>query len=163
MSTNGPGVFLFPSDNYDLRPEIGPADFDRRHRVNFAGVLQLPFGFRAGTIFSASSGAAYNITTGSDPNGDTVTRPPGVTRNTGRSPGTVQLDIRLARVFSLERISIGENHHLRKSLELSADAFNAINHTNVSGIVGVVSSPLFGLADSAAPARTFQLSMKYNF
>ena len=163
VSTNGPGVFLFPADNYDLRSEIGPADFDRRHRVNFAGIVQLPLGFRAGTIFSATSGAPFNITTGSDPNGDTVTRPPGVTRNTGLGPGTVQLDMRLTKVFSLERVSNRESRHLRKSLELSADAFNAVNHTNVTGIVGVVSSPLFGLADSAAPARTLQLSTKYIF
>ncbi|PYT77757.1 MAG: hypothetical protein DMG40_22390 [Acidobacteria bacterium] len=163
VSTNGPGVILFPANNYDLRSETGPADFDRLHRLNFAGVFQLPRGFRAGTIFSAASGAPYNITTGSDPNGDTITRPPGVTRNTGRGPGIVQLDLRLTKLISLERASAGEIHHLRRSLEWSVDAFNALNHTNVMEIVGVVSSPLFGQPDSASPARTFQLSMKYNF
>src|SRR2546430_13463756 len=42
----------------------------RRHRLNFAGIAQLPFGFRVGSILSVASGAPYNITTGSDPNGD---------------------------------------------------------------------------------------------
>src|SRR5207244_1754008 len=99
VSSSGPGTFLFPADNYDLRPEIGPADFDRRHRLNFAGTVQLPFGLRAGSIFSAASGAPFNF----------------------------------------------------------------INHTNVSNIVGVVSSPLFGQADAAGLARTIQLSVKYSF
>jgi len=161
--SNGPGTFLFPADNYDLKPEVGPADFDRRHRLNFAGTMQLPFGFRAGSILSAASGAPFNITTGSDPIGDTITRPPGVTRNTGRGPGTLQLDVRLTKVFSLDRAPDGKHRHQRRSMELSGDAFNAINHTNVTGIIGVLSSPLFGKANVAGPARTIQLSAKYSF
>jgi hypothetical protein len=43
------------------------------------------------------------------------------------------------------------------------DEFNAINHVNVSNIVGVASSPLFGRADSAGLARTLQISVKYAF
>ena len=157
------GIFSFPANNYNLRPEIGPADFDRRHRLNFAGTVQLPFGFRMGSILSVASGAPFNITTGSDPTGDTMTRPPGVTRNTGRAPGTVQLDMRFSKVFSLQRAFAAEHRHSRRSMELSVDAFNAINHTNVTGIIGVVSSPLFGQADAASPARTIQLSAKYSF
>src|SRR6266513_5564123 len=157
------GIFSFPADNYNLRPEIGPADFDRRHRLNFAGTVQLPFGFRLGSILSAASGAPFNITTGSDPSGDTTTRPPGVTRNTGRAPATVQLDIRLSKVFSFQRASVAERHRSKRNMEFSVDAFNAINHTNVAGIIGVVSSPLFGQADAASPARTIQLSARYSF
>jgi hypothetical protein len=43
------------------------------------------------------------------------------------------------------------------------DEFNAINHANVSSIVGVASSPIFGRADSAGLARTLQISVKYAF
>jgi len=161
--SSGPGTFLFPADNYDLRPEIGPADFDRRHRLNLAGIVQLPFGFRMGSILSAASGAPFNIVTGSDPYADTFSRPPGVTRNTGRGPGIVQLDVRLTKAFSLRDTSTGEHHRSRRSMEFSVDAFNAINHTNVTNIIGVVSSPLFGQADAAGPARTIQLSAKYSF
>jgi hypothetical protein len=162
-TNNTGGALALPANNYDLRPETGPADFDRRHRVNFAGVVQFPFGFRMGSILSAASGAPFNITTGSDPNGDTITRPPGVTRNTGRGPGMVQLDVRLTKVFSLERASDGKHRRARRSLEFSVDAFNAINHTNVTRIIGVVSSPLFAKANAAGPARTIQLSTKYSF
>ena len=162
-TNNTGGVLALPANNYDLRSETGPADFDRRHRVNFAGVVPFPFGFRMGSILSAASGAPFNITTGSDPNGDTITRPPGVTRNTGRGPGMVQLDVRLTKVFSLERASDSKHRRTRRSLEFSVDAFNAINHTNVTRIIGVVSSPLFAKANAAGPARTIQLSAKYSF
>ena len=162
-TNNTSGVLALPANNYDLRPETGPADFDRRHRVNFAGVMQFPFGFRIGSLLWVASGAPFNITTGSDPNGDTITRPPGVTRNTGRGPGMVQLDVRLTKVFSLERASDGKHRRSRRSMELSVDAFNAINHTNVSKLIGITSSPLFGQAAAASPARTIELSAKYSF
>jgi len=86
-----------------------------------------------------------------------------VTRNTGRQPGTVQFDLRLSKVFSLENIFAREHHNARRTMELGVDAFNAINRTNVSSIVGVASSSLFGQADSASLARTLQLSVKYSF
>src|SRR2546429_3040735 len=68
----------------------------------------------------------------------------------------------LTKVFSLQR-RVGAERSSRRSMELSVDAFNFINHTNVSNIVGVVSSPLFGQADAAGLARTIQLSVKYSF
>ncbi|PYT69246.1 MAG: hypothetical protein DMG39_18940 [Acidobacteria bacterium] len=163
VSTNGPGVYLFPADNDDLRGEVGRADFDRRHRVNFTGIVQFPVGFRVGSILSVASGAPFDISTGVDPNGDTLARPPGVSRNTGQGPGLVQLDVRLTKLFPLKSASNGERHHSRNSLEFSVDAFNVINHTNVTSIVGVVSSPLFEEASAAGPARTLQLSAKYLF
>jgi hypothetical protein len=43
------------------------------------------------------------------------------------------------------------------------DVFDAINRTNVNNIVGVLSSPFFGRANSAAAARTLQFSVKYAF
>jgi hypothetical protein len=43
------------------------------------------------------------------------------------------------------------------------DVFNAINRTNVDDTVGVLSSPFFGRANSAAAARTVQFSLKYAF
>jgi len=69
----------------------------------------------------------------------------------------------LTKVFSLDRAPDGKHRHQRRSMELSGDAFNAINHTNVTGIIGVLSSPLFGKAIAAGPARTIQLSARYSF
>src|SRR5438309_444769 len=82
-----------PADNYDLRGEFGRADYDRRHRLNSAGIVKLPHGWKLGTILTLSSGAPFNITTGTDDNHDTVAndRPPGVPRNAGQGPGLANL------------------------------------------------------------------------
>ena len=91
-------------------------------------------------------------------------RPAGVTRNTGRGPGSTQLDLRFTKSFSVPLLWGEQRAKLkRNSLEFSVDAFNAINHTNINGIVGVLSSPFFGRANSALEARTIQLSVRYIF
>jgi Carboxypeptidase regulatory-like domain len=159
------GPFSLPADNFDLRPESGPADFDRRHRVNVMGTLALPGDFRTGLLLSVASGMPYDITTGFDDNGDTIAndRPPGVTRNTGRGPHTLQLDVRFVKTIDLARFRREPQREKRDSLDLMVDVFNAINRTNVNGLVGVLSSPFFGRANSAAAARTVQFSLNYAF
>ena len=165
-TNNTDGIFSLPANSYDLRPEIGPADFDWRHRFNLMGAVTLPWACRLGLVLSAMSAAPFNITTGFDNNGDTVAndRPAGVTRNTGRGPGSTQLDLRFTKSFSVPLLWGEQRAKLkRNSLEFSVDAFNAINHTNINGIVGVLSSPFFGRANSALEARTIQLSVRYIF
>jgi hypothetical protein len=159
------GTFSLPANNYDLRAERGPADFDWRHRFNLMGVLALPRAFQTGLVLSVISGSPFNITTGFDDNGDTVAndRPPGVTRNTIRGPATIQLDLRFAKTFNIARLLGAEQPQRRDSLDFAVDVFNAINRTNVTGIVGVLSSPFFGRANSAASARIVQFSVRYRF
>jgi hypothetical protein len=156
------GTFSLPANNYDLRAEKGPADFDPRHRFNLMGTMALPKGFSTGLVLSATSGSPFDITTGFDNNGDTVAndRPPGVTRNTGRGPRTVQLDLRFAKTFNLAPLRGGNK---RDSFDFTVDVFNALNHTNITNIVGVLSSPFFGRGNSAAPARTVQFGVRYRF
>jgi hypothetical protein len=159
------GTFALPANNYDLRAEWGPADFDWRHRFNLMGVLTLPRAFQTGLVLSAISGSPFSITSGFDDNGDTVAndRPPGVTRNTARGPRTIQLDLRFAKTFNIARLWGAEQPQRRDTLDLTVDVFNAINRTNVTGIVGVLSSPFFGRANSASSARTVQFSVRYRF
>jgi hypothetical protein len=159
--TSGP--FSLPADNYNLGPEMGRADFDRRHRLNLAGVINLPGAFRVATVFSVASGIPFNITTGTDNNHDSVAndRPPGVTRNTGEGPGLLQLDFRLTKLFRVWR-PLNRDRNAR-NLELRIDAFNAINHPNYPSFVGVMTSPLFGQPNLALPARTLQTSLGYRF
>ncbi|MEP6570920.1 MAG: TonB-dependent receptor, partial [Acidobacteriota bacterium] len=69
--TDGQGGSLFPANSYDLSGEFGRAAFDVRHRLTFAGTLNLPWWQVALNPFIvASSGAPFNITTGQDTNGD---------------------------------------------------------------------------------------------
>jgi hypothetical protein len=156
------GTFSLPANNYDLRAERGPADFDPRHRFNMMGTVALPKSFSTGLVLSAASGLPFNVTTGFDNNGDTVAndRPPGVTRNTGRGPRTIQLDLRFAKAFNVARPQGGNK---RDSFDFTVDVFNAINRVNVTNIVGVLSSPFFGRGNSASPARTLQFGLRYRF
>jgi len=48
-------------------------------------------------------------------------------------------------------------------LEFGIDAFNALNRVNVKNFVGIQSSPFFGRANTANPARQVQFSMKFHF
>lgn len=157
--------FTLPANNYDLGPELGRADFDRRHRFAMTGILDLPLEFRMGAIFAADSGAPYNIITGFDDNRDTVAndRPPGVTRNTGQGPGFAQLDLRLTKLFRVPRIMSRNPDRRPQSLEINMDVFNVFNRTNYGSYIGQLSSPFFGRATSAKQPRLIQFSAKYVF
>ncbi|HKP12816.1 MAG TPA: TonB-dependent receptor, partial [Blastocatellia bacterium] len=56
-------LFDLPANNLDLGPERGRANFDRRHRFNFAGILDLPWQLRAASLLTLSSGTPFDITT----------------------------------------------------------------------------------------------------
>jgi hypothetical protein len=109
------------------------------------------------------SGLPYDITTGFDNNNDTVAndRPAGVTRNTGRGPGTAEVDIRISKSIAIVPAQNGVRR--RDTIDLFVDVFNALNRTNVKGIVGDMSSPFFGRANVAGAARTVQFSARYMF
>ena len=76
--TDGP--FSLPPDSFDLTGEWGPRRGDVRHRVNAGLNSDLIGAFRVSANFRAQSAAPYNITTGTDANGDGVNneRPAGV-------------------------------------------------------------------------------------
>lgn len=57
-----------PANPYDLRAEWGPSSFaDVRHRAVLGSSLPLPWRFSVNPFLAVSSGAPYNITTGTDP------------------------------------------------------------------------------------------------
>jgi hypothetical protein len=162
---NASRMFSIPANNYDLRPETGPANEDARHRFNMMGVVTLPRGFQTGLVLWVTSGKPYDITTGLDDNNDTLAndRPAGVTRNTGRGPSIAQLDLRLIKSIAVVRVDDGGQRQRRYTLELMVDVFNALNRTNVVAIIGDMSSPFFGRGNVAAMARSVQFSAKYTF
>jgi hypothetical protein len=161
------GLFDLPANNYDLRLERGRANFDKLHRLNFAGILDLPEQFKIGSVLTLASGIPFDITTGFDDNGDDVVndRPFGVTRNTGRGPGLAQLDLRISKLLQLP-LFFNEEYKDKgefRSLELNLDVFNVLNRNNLTDVIGELSSPLFGRANASLQARTIQLSLKFNF
>jgi hypothetical protein len=74
-------------------------------------------------------------------------------RDAIEQPGSINLDASLGKTFSITE---------RVKLQMKADAFNSLNHTNLSGLVNNVSSSSFGQLTSAT-ARTMQLTGRITF
>ena len=51
----------------------------------------------------------------------------------------------------------------RYGVELYAQAFNVLNHTNVLNFSGVMTSPFFGQATSAAAPRRIEIGTRLTF
>ncbi len=178
-----------PFNATNLRADRSVSDFDQRHKVVVAGVVESPWehsrvfgGFQLSPIFNYNSGHPFNLLAGADINGDghfTNDRPPGASRNTGLGPDYYDFDMRLTRAFKL-----GE----KASLQLTAEGFNIANRTNyasVNNIVGAAFAPSFNVhgikpgtllpngrfADpstplgftSAFPKRQIQLGARFTF
>ncbi len=168
-----------PFNQVDPRSERSLSDFDQRHKVVFAAVMDSPWkskalsGFELAPIISYNSGHPFNLLAGADINGDghfTNDRPPGVRRNTGIGPDYVDFDMRLSRAFHL-----GE----RSTLQFTAEGFNIANRTNyatVNNIVGSNFRPPFNAEGttarspsqplgftSAFPKREIQLGVRLSF
>ncbi len=69
-SSDGAGTF--PANSYDLSGEYGRAALDVRHRFTIGGNLTAPLRFRFSPFITFRSGVPFNITTGTDINGDTL-------------------------------------------------------------------------------------------
>jgi hypothetical protein len=140
-------------DEVDLAAERSLSDFDQRHKVVFAAVLDSPWdqsrvfsGFELAPIVNYNSGHPFNLLAGADINGDghfTNDRPPGSPRNSGLGPDYVDFDMRLSRAFKF-----GD----RYSLRFTAEGFNIANRTNyasVNNIVGADFAPPFNIHGTA--------------
>ena len=68
--SDGPNTF--PAYSYDLGAEYGRAQLDIRHRLVIGGNFEAPLGLSLSPFVTFRSGAPFNITTGTDLNGDTL-------------------------------------------------------------------------------------------
>ena len=66
------GASSFASDPNNISADYGRASFDVRNRLFFGGSVGLPHGFRVSPFMIFSSGAPFDITTGTDLNGDSI-------------------------------------------------------------------------------------------
>ena len=165
--------FSLPADNYDLAAERGPALGYPRHRFMSMANVPLKKRFRLGTSLRAQSALPYNITTGRDDNGDTVSndRPAGVTRNSRPraraggprdcvSAGAWRSAVRRRRrrgrrsasCAATTRIrsaawAASDGQNKRYTLELYAQSYNTLNRMNALNFSGVVSVAVLRPAD----------------
>jgi Carboxypeptidase regulatory-like domain/TonB dependent receptor len=62
----------FLSNQYDPMADYGRATFDVRHKLFVGGSISLPYAFRVNPFMILTSGQPYDITTGTDWNGDSI-------------------------------------------------------------------------------------------
>lgn len=175
-----------PNDQTNLGAERALSDFNQRHKVVIAAVLESPWrggkdasvgerifsDFQLSPILRYNSPHPFNLLAGTNVNNDrhsTNDRPPGAGRNTGIGPNYISMDLRLSR-----QIRINEN----VGLQLIAEGFNIFNRTNyasVNNVVGVIAPP-FNLQGTSAltpsqplgftsafPKRQLQFAVRLNF
>jgi hypothetical protein len=217
--TDGSGTF--PGKPYDFTGEYGPAATDVRHRFTLNGTFNAKWNLRFSPFLVIQSGPPFDITIGRDIYGTTLfnARPgiatdpnkpgliptnyglldpnptlnqPTVTRNFGRGPGQLMVNLRVQKIFEFGR---GENSGAaatgqpgsgprttpagvftptagtagaaskaghRYSLTISMSIRNIINHTNPGPIIGNITSPLFGQANQPSDAGGFGFSESAN-
>lgn len=157
--SNTDGITYIPSESYAPNADWSWATWDQRHRFYILGTSLLPYKFKLGTAFQATSGQPYNMTTGYDNNGDAVLndRPNGVPRNSLRMAGYVNLDLKLGREFQLTKKAEG------MVLSASLMSTNVLNHINYKNYIGVETSPYFMHPIGANPPRRVQASLSFRF
>jgi hypothetical protein len=176
------GALSLPPNSFDLSQEWGPSRQDVRHRIFASMNTDVKAGFRVNMHVRAQSAAPYNITTGLDENrdGQTNERPLGVGRNAGRGEPTTNVDMGIVWERSIgQRARLtaqrggggggrdgGGNNRAPEGIfrfEIFARASNVLNLVNAQNFSGVVTSPFFGRATSAAAPRRLVLGMRAFF
>jgi Carboxypeptidase regulatory-like domain len=164
----------------NLAAERSLSDFDQRHKVVVAAVVESPWersrflsGFQLSPVVSYNSGHPFNLLAGADINGDnhfTNDRPPGAGRNTGLGPSYVSFDMRVTRSITFSD---------RYKVQFIAEGFNLPNRTNyasVNNIVGASFAPPFSVHGTAInspsqplgftaafPKREIQVGVHFDF
>ncbi len=144
-----------PFNQLNLAAERGLSDFDQRHKIVVASVLESPGkgqllgGWQLAPIIRYNSGHPFNILAGgTDINGDrhsTNDRPLGIGRNTGLGPDYFDTDLRLTKAFKLTEAA---------QLQFIAEGFNIFNRTNFGSVNNEVPT-LNGFTNIAPNASGF--------
>jgi hypothetical protein len=175
-----------PQSSYSDRGEASRPSWMRRGGVTVLGMLRLPGKVEFAAQFSALPGLPYDITTGTDSNGDgsfndrpSYAAAPGsgvystpyglmtvntvngsVANNSGTMPGMVlHLDPNIRRAFTLNPND--KDHPL--TLTFNARSSNVLNHTNVTAVNTILSSGTVGQPNAAEPARRLELGVRFEF
>jgi Carboxypeptidase regulatory-like domain len=159
-NNNTGGINYMPPNTYNLSGEWGRAAFDQRQRLNVLMSSSIHKWVELGFGLTAASGLPYTLTLGQDiyNSGFATARPPGVSRNTLQGPGYVELDLRWSHDFFLSKKA-----EKGPIAGIAVDAFNLPNRVNFAQFVGNESSPFFGQAVAALPARRLQFTLRFKF
>ncbi|MDQ6653834.1 MAG: TonB-dependent receptor [Acidobacteriota bacterium] len=140
----------------------GPSDLAVDHIFQINGLVEFPWQIQVSGIFRTQSGFHFSRTDPklSDPDGDGATNGidlgPGAGRNAFTAPPFVNLDLRLAKRFSL-----GE----RVKVQVLFEFFNLLNHQNPADVgrkQGIALEP-FGSKTQVLPGREGQIGFRIEF
>lgn len=67
LKDSSAGPFTYPNNQYDLADEWAPSVDDQRHTLNFSGSVNLPWGFQTSLFYHFGSGAAFTVTSPTNP------------------------------------------------------------------------------------------------
>jgi hypothetical protein len=172
--TNASAAFFACNGNYvpkagksyngaDL--DKGPSDFALRHTFQLHGLVELPWKFELSAIFRTQSGFHYSQNSfapiDQDGNGNFNGRDLKTGRNQFVSPPFVNMDLRIAKAFSL-----GERVKLQGLFEF----FNLFNNANPAAIQqsedvpgAPASAQPFGTISQHLPGREGQIGLRLTF
>ncbi len=166
LPETSPNSRSLPTDNYNLRLDYTGSHGTccPTHTFNSTVNAQLPLGVFLTGIMSLKTPNWYNITTGRDDNRDSTIndRPPGVGRNSGEGPKTLNFDFNISKAFFFGS-SNGRGSPTRTNLNVFANMTNAFNRTNLGRPSGVMTSPNFGRSTSALDPRQIEVGMRFQF
>jgi hypothetical protein len=174
-----------PQSSYREQGEAGRPWWMTRGGPTVEGSVILPFKLELDSQFSTRPGRPYNITTGTDANGDgsfndraayasaagsgvystrfglltSNTINGNVPYNLGTMPRTVHLDANLTRTIALNP---RDKDHPR-TMTVNARSANLLNHTNVTAVNSVLASSVLGAPVAAETARRLELGVRFSF
>jgi len=161
LGVGAQGGGAVPTDNNNLNFDRGHSDLFIPHVFVASGLYQFPYGFNLSGVLRATSGV-YFTAAGSpidyDGDGISSTRPPGTTRNEFRGPASVNLDMRIEKVFLFsDRFSIAP---LFEFFNITNQANpELINNAWINGAPG----PDFGKVRIPLPGREVQFGLRFKF
>lgn len=202
--SNTDGVGTFPANPYSFAGDYGPAATDVRHRMSLAGSINTKWNVAFNPLLNLASGPPFDITAGRDVYGTTLFNGrPGIaadpskagviataygildpnptpderilTRNYGRGPGTMSVNLRVTKTFTFGPTAGGADEKPPYTLTLALATRNILNHNNPGPIIGNITSPLFGQANQpsggggnggfseAANNRTLEFQTRFLF
>lgn len=171
-NSNERSTTSYPFDQYHLDLSWGPSNFDATHKFVLSSTYELPYGFLISGIVIIRSGFPYTAMDGRDTNGDGESGNEYALieleggqyfrheRNSFRQPYYRNLDLRLAKSFSLGK---------RMEIELMFDMFNVTNeanwyttNTDLVNRYGEIEDD-FGELDVPGDPRSYQLGARFRF
>ncbi len=185
--SNAENPNLFPQSSFQPTKDWARPTGSPTHSVFAVIIYSLPFKIGTTTNLAVASGAPYDITTGSDHNGDgvfndrpsmvssaglgvystrfgllSINEPNGnLQRNLGTMPATVHLDLSLDRSFTLKE-KRGPTTH-QQTLRFDARSSNLLNHANYTAVDGILGTPQFTQPVSADYGRRIEFGARVTF